>query len=130
PPRERAILVAAPRKGTPDAQLMDEHLAELTRLVDTAGAEVVGQLHQQVVSQRAATLIGEGKVEELARLIFDTKATLVVFDEELPPTQGQSLEQALGTRVMARAEVILDIFATRARSHEAKLQVELAQLQY
>src|SRR5690606_23577071 len=79
PPRERAILVAAPRKGTPDAQLMDEHLAELTRLVDTAGAEVVGQLHQQVVSQRAATLIGEGKVEELARLIFDTKATLVVF---------------------------------------------------
>jgi GTP-binding protein HflX len=109
---------------------MDEHLAELARLVDTAGAEVVDQLHQQVVSQRAATLIGEGKVEELARLIFDTKATLVVFDEELTPTQGQSLEQALGTRVMDRAEVILDIFATRARSHEAKLQVELAQLQY
>lgn len=75
-------------------------------------------------------MIGEGKVEELRTLVAQAKGTLVVFDEELTPAQGQSLEEALETRVMDRAEIILDIFATRARSSEAKLQVELAQLQY
>lgn len=130
PPDERAILVAAPRKGSPDAQKLEEHLEELGRLVDTAGARVVGRLTQQVAAANASTLIGEGKVEELARLVAETRATLVVFDEELTPAQGQSLEEHLGTRVMDRAEVILDIFATRARTHEAKLQVELAQLNY
>ncbi|MEO5824723.1 MAG: GTPase HflX [Gemmatimonadales bacterium] len=130
PPRERVVLVAAPRKGTPDAQKIDEHLEELARLVDTAGAEVVGRLHQQLASSNAHTLIGEGKVEELRQLVGETNATLVVFDEELSPAQGQSLEELLSTRVMDRAEIILDIFATRARTHEAKLQVELAQLQY
>ncbi|HET9065050.1 MAG TPA: GTPase HflX [Gemmatimonadales bacterium] len=129
-PVERAILVAAPRKGSVDAQKMEEHLTELGRLVDTAGAVVVGQLTQQLASAHAATLIGEGKVEELAKLCFETKATLVVFDQELSPVQGQSLEEHLSVRVMDRAEIILDIFATRARSHEAQLQVELAQLQY
>ncbi len=130
PPAERVILVAAPRKGTPDAAKMADHLEELGSLVDTAGAQVVGTLTQQVASANSATLIGEGKVEELAHLIHEKRATLVVFDEELSPAQGQVLEEQLGTRVMDRAEVILDIFATRARSHEAKLQVELAQLQY
>lgn len=130
PPKERTILVAAPRKGSPDAQKIDEHLEELARLADTAGAEVVGTLRQQVATASAHTLIGEGKVEELAKLCFETKATLVAFDEELTPAQGQSLEEHLGIRVMDRAEIILDIFATRARTHEAKLQVELAQLQY
>jgi GTP-binding protein HflX len=130
PPSERVILVAAPRKGTSDTQKMTEHLEELERLVDTAGAQVVGRLTQQVASANASTLIGEGKVEELALLAFDTKATLVVFDEELSPAQGQGLEDQLRIRVMDRAELILDIFATRARTHEAKLQVELAQLQY
>jgi GTP-binding protein HflX len=113
-----------------DAAKVDEHLEELGRLVDTAGAEVVGSLRQNLASASANTLIGEGKVEELAKLVFDTKATLVVFDEELTPAQGQGLESQLSTRVMDRAEIILDIFATRARTHEAKLQVELAQLQY
>src|SRR5690606_1324329 len=130
PPVERAILVAAPRKGSPDAIKMEEHLEELSRLVDTAGAEIVGRITQQVASATASTLIGEGKVEELARHVHETKATLVVLDEELTPAQGQALEEHLNTRVMDRAEVILDIFATRARSYEAKLQVELAQLQY
>ncbi len=123
-------MVAAPRKGSPDAQKIDEHLAELGRLVDTAGADVVGRLHQHVATNNAQTLIGEGKVEELRQLVVASGATLVVFDEELSPAQGQSLEELLKTRVMDRAELILDIFATRARSHEAKLQVELAQLQY
>jgi GTP-binding protein HflX len=129
-PVERAILVAAPRKGSKDGRHITEHLDELTRLVDTAGAEVVGKVSQQVVSPNPATLIGEGKVEEVREAIAAAGATLVIFDEELSPVQGANLERELKVRVMDRAEVILDIFSTRARSHEAKLQVELAQLEY
>ena len=129
-PLERAILVAAPQKGSPDARHIDEHVAELTRLVDTAGADVVGQLSQQLSARNPATLIGEGKVEELRALVGSADATLVIFDEELSPVQGANLERELKVRVMDRSEVILDIFSTRARSHEAKLQVELAQLEY
>jgi GTP-binding protein HflX len=124
------VLVAAPRKGSSDARHLDEHLEELTRLVDTAGAEVVGRLSQQVASPNPATLLGEGKVEELRAMVAELGATLVIFDEELSPVQGANLERDLGVRVMDRPEVILDIFSTRARSHEAKLQVELAQLEY
>ena len=129
-PIERAVLVAAPRKGSKDARHITEHLEELTRLVDTAGAEVVGRISQHIVSPNPATLIGEGKVEEVASEVAATGATLVIFDEELSPVQGANLERELKVRVMDRAEVILDIFSTRARSHEAKLQVELAQLEY
>jgi GTP-binding protein HflX len=124
------VLVAAPRKGSPDARYLTEHLDELAQLVDTAGADVVGRLSQQVVAPSPATLIGEGKVEELAAEVAGSGATLVIFDEELSPVQGANLERELKVRVMDRAEVILDIFATRARSHEARLQVELAQLEY
>jgi GTPase len=124
------VLVAAPRKGSPDARHVEEHLEELTRLVDTAGAEVVGRISQHIVSPNPATLIGEGKVEEVTERVASADASLVIFDEELSPVQGVNLERELKVRVMDRAEVILDIFSTRARSHEAKLQVELAQLQY
>ena len=129
-PVERAVLVAAPRKGSKDARHITEHLEELTRLVDTAGAEVVGRVSQHIASPNPATLIGEGKVEEVAAEVSASDATLVIFDEELSPVQGANLERDLKVRVMDRAEVILDIFSTRARSHEAKLQVELAQLEY
>jgi GTP-binding protein HflX len=124
------VLVAAPRKGSPDARHVTEHLEELTRLVDTAGAEVVGRMSQQIAAPSPATLIGEGKVEEVAAAVTEAGATLVIFDEELSPVQGANLERELNVRVMDRPEVILDIFSTRARSHEAKLQVELAQLEY
>jgi GTP-binding protein HflX len=107
-----------------------DHLEELTRLVDTAGAEVVGRVSQQITAPNPATLIGEGKVDEVARAVAESGASLVIFDEELSPVQGANLERALEVRVMDRPEVILDIFSTRARSHEAKLQVELAQLEY
>ncbi|MGQ0703191.1 MAG: GTPase HflX [Gemmatimonadales bacterium] len=127
---ERAILVAAPRKGSLDAKQMQEHLDELAELVDTAGAQVVGRLTQQVEAPNPATLLGEGKVAELKGRVTDERATLAVFDEELTPVQGTNLERELGVRVMDRAEVILDIFSTRARTAEAKLQVELAQLEY
>jgi GTP-binding protein HflX len=124
------VLVAAPRKGSPDARHVAEHLEELTRLVDTAGAEVVARVSQHIAAPNPATLIGEGKVEEVAGEVTASDASLVIFDEELSPVQGANLERELKVRVMDRAEVILDIFSTRARSHEAKLQVELAQLQY
>jgi GTP-binding protein HflX len=129
-PVERTILVAAPRKGSADAQQLQEHLDELAELVDTAGATVVGRLSQHVASPNPATLIGEGKVDELRAALADESASLVIFDEELSPVQGANLERELKVRVMDRAELILDIFSTRARSHEAKLQVELAQLEY
>ena len=129
-PVERAVLVAAPRKGSADAQQLQEHLDELAELVDTAGAKVVGRLSQHVASPNPATLIGEGKVEELRAALADESASLAIFDEELSPVQGANLERELKVRVMDRAELILDIFSTRARSHEAKLQVELAQLEY
>jgi len=90
----------------------------------------VGRLSQQIASRNPATLIGEGKVEELHALLEAEKGTLVLFDEELTPNQGANLEKELKVRVMDRSELILDIFSTRARTHEAKLQVELAQLEY
>jgi len=124
------VLVAAPRKGSLDARHMTEHLEELTRLVDTAGAEVVGRIFQHIATANPATLIGEGKVEEVGAAVAEAGATLVIFDDELSPVQGANLERELKVRVMDRSEVILDIFSTRARSHEAKLQVELAQLEY
>lgn len=128
-PRERAILVGAPEKGLPQ-QLAEEHIEELGRLTDTAGPEVVGTLSQKIDKPNPRFFIGDGKAEELKALIEDTGATLIIFDDELSPAQGRNLEEFTGTRVMDRAELILDIFATRARSSEAKMQVELAQLQY
>ena len=109
---------------------VDEHLEELQRLADTAGAEVVGRTIQRIDAPTPNFYIGQGKVESLKQDMSATGATLMLFDESLTPVQGVKLEKSLGLRVMDRTEVILDIFATRARSHEAKLQVELAQLEY
>jgi GTPase len=128
-PRERALLVGAPLKSVP-AELTGEHIEELGRLVDTAGADIVGSLTQRLDAPHPRFRVGEGKAEELRDLAESTDATLIVFDEELTPAQGKNLEQFTGVRIMDRAELILDIFATRARTAEAKMQVELAQLQY
>ncbi|MQA90028.1 MAG: GTPase HflX [Gemmatimonas sp.] len=128
-PRERAVLVGAPSKRLP-AETAAEHLEELARLTDTAGAEIVGSLVQRLDTPHPRSYLGEGKIEELRELLDEANATLVVFDEELSPAQGKNLEDLLGRRVLDRAELILDIFATRARTSEAKTQVELAQLQY
>ena len=133
PPAERAILVGAPRRGRGNTRAraeLVEHLSELARLADTAGAIVVGEVTQQLDRPVPSTFLGKGKVEELRERIGQESASLVIFDEELSPAQGKNLEDATGTRVVDRAELILDIFATRARSREAKLQVELAQLEY
>ena len=122
--------MSAPAKRSNARHQVDEHLEELGRLADTAGALVVGTLTQQLDRPHPGTYLGSGKVEELTLRIKELGATLVIFDDELSPAQGKNLEQAVGTRVMDRAELILDIFATRARSSEARMQVELAQLEY
>src|SRR5256885_4525094 len=129
-PVERAILVGAPRKRSNARHSVAEHLEELERLVDTAGGVVVGEVTQQIDKPNPATYLGKGKVEELRMAIDAKNASLIVFDDELSPSQGKNIEDATGQRVIDRAELILDIFATRARSSEAKMQVELAQLQY
>jgi len=109
---------------------VDEHLEELERLADTAGAQVIGRTIQRIDAPTPNFYLGQGKVESLTEDLKQANATLVLFDESLTPLQGVKLEKNLGVRVMDRTEVILDIFATRAKSHEAKLQVELAQLEY
>jgi GTP-binding protein HflX len=127
---ERALLVGAPLKRAGARKSLDEHLRELERLADTAGAVVVGELTQQLDRPHPGTYLGKGKLEELKELVQARSATLIIFDDELSPSQGNTVEQTIGTRVVDRAELILDIFATRARSSEAKMQVELAQLEY
>ena len=122
--------MGAPLKRSADRHRTEEHLEELARLADTAGAEVCGTLTQQLDRPHPATYLGKGKLEELKQRTSALGASLVLFDDELSPAQGKNVEQATGVRVMDRAELILDIFATRARSNEAKLQVELAQLEY
>jgi len=121
--------VGAPGRGL-SPRLADEHVQELARLTDTAGGKVVSVVRQWITSPHPRTYIGEGKAGELACEVTAQEADLVIFDEELTPAQGKNLEDTIGVRVMDRSELILDIFARRARSREAKLQVELAQLEY
>jgi GTP-binding protein HflX len=126
---DKAILVGAPGRDL-DPGVADEHLEELARLTDTAGGSVVATLRQRLEHPNPRFYIGEGKADELKELVTEWGADLVIFDEELTPAQGKNLEDLLGVRVMDRSELILDIFATRARSREARMQVELAQLEY
>jgi len=126
---ERAILVGLDLAGATDWSV-EESLAELGELARTAGAEVVSQVIQRRQLPDRATLIGQGKVDEVAQLVWSLDADLVIFDDELSPVQHRNLEDALQVKVLDRTELILDIFAQRARSKEGKLQVELAQLQY
>jgi GTPase len=122
--------VGAPLKRPGARRAIDDHLRELGELADTAGATIVGELTQQVDRPHPGTYLGKGKIDELRELVVEKDASLVIFDEELSPSQGKNIEDAIGKRVMDRAELILDIFATRARTSEAKMQVELAQLEY
>ncbi|HEY4133542.1 MAG TPA: GTPase HflX, partial [Gemmatimonadaceae bacterium] len=130
PPIERALLVGAPLKRPGARRAIGSHLRELEELADTAGAVVVGEVTQQIDRPHPGTYLGAGKLDELRDRVGELQATLVIFDDELSPTQGKNIEDAIGKRVMDRAELILDIFATRARTAEAKMQVELAQLEY
>ncbi|HIV69028.1 MAG TPA: GTPase HflX [Candidatus Butyricicoccus stercorigallinarum] len=128
---ERAVLVglhASVFDADEDASW--ETLDELEALLETAGGECVAKLLQSRNAPEARTFIGEGKLQELTALARDNDATLIVFDNELSPSQMRVLEEATGRPVLDRSALILDIFAQRARTGEGKLQVELAQYQY
>ena len=108
----------------------EESLAEFRELVSSAGGQVAAELLQRRPRPDPATLIGSGKVEEIAAVAASTQADLVLFDHDLSPTQLRNLEAALPCRVLDRTQLILDIFARHARTREGQLQVELAQLEY
>jgi GTP-binding protein HflX len=108
----------------------EEHLEELTKLIETAGASVVGRVFGKRNAPDAGTYIGKGKAEEIKSLVGHTEATLVVFDDDLSPAQVRNLEKIIGVKVIDRSALILDIFAGRARTRESRTQVELAQLEY
>jgi GTP-binding protein HflX len=124
---EAAILVGV---VLPDDPQMDDPLEELQGLAETAGARVVGRLTQRRETPDMTTYLGRGKVEELNALAAAKDAEVVLFDNDLNPGQKRNLEKELKIKVLDRSELILDIFANRARTHEARLAVELAQLQY
>lgn len=112
------------------AQQFQDTLAELARLVDTAGGDVLQTIQQKRSRIHPQTVVGEGKVQEIALTAQTLGVNLVVFDRDLSPSQVRNLEAQIGVRVVDRTEVILDIFAQRAQSRAGKLQVELAQLEY
>lgn len=125
---EPAILVGV-RMRDEDATF-DDSMLELQALAETAGVRVVGTLEQRRAAPRGKTYIGKGKVEELAAMCRELSAKVVIFDNELAPSQIAELEKALEVKVIDRSEIILDIFANRATTKQAQLQVEIAQLEY
>jgi len=127
--RERAVLVEVITHDD-DLDGHRDRLEELHRLADTAGAEVVATMSQRRAAIHPGTYVGKGKVEELKALAEAHGAQVVIFDNNLTPAQVRNLEKVIDVKTIDRSELILDIFATRARTLEAKLQVELAQLEY
>jgi len=126
---QRVVVVGLMTAELSQQQFADG-LAEVTRLVDTAGGEVLQTITQRRSRPHPQTVIGAGKVQEIAIAVQTVGASLVAFDQDLSPAQVRNLEQQIGVRVIDRTELILDIFAQRARSRAGKLQVELAQLEY
>jgi GTP-binding protein HflX len=114
----------------PHDAFTEQPLDELTGLAESAGTEVVGGIVQRRETPDPKTFLGKGKVAELRQLVEMHSADVVIFDNDLSPSQTRNLEKAVGTKVIDRTELILDIFASNARTHEARLAVELAQLEY
>jgi GTP-binding protein HflX len=127
--KEKCILIGVSTRLA-SREDVEESLDELALLADTAGAEVVGRMTQDRDRFDSATFIGKGKVEELRQWIIDEKVLLIIFDDDLSPAQVRNLEEAVQCKVLDRSGLILDIFASRAKTNEAKTQVELAQLEY
>jgi GTP-binding protein HflX len=126
---ERALLIGLEKQGVSKWDLQDS-LEELAELANSAGAEVVDTITQKLQRPTAPYYIGKGKAEEIKDSFQDREVTSVIFDDELSPAQGRNLETLLSRKVIDRTQLILDIFAQRARSREGRLQIELAQLQY
>src|SRR5438445_7033871 len=126
---ERALLIGLEKQGVSKWDLRDS-LEELAELANSAGAEVVDTITQKLPKPTAPYYIGKGKAEEIKDSFGERVVTSVIFDNELSPAQGRNLEQLFSRKVIDRTQLILDIFAQRARSREGRLQIELAQLQY
>jgi GTP-binding protein HflX len=127
--REKAVLVGVIHKNQNEEQVK-EYLEELAFLAETAGAVTLKRFSQKLYSTDPRTYIGSGKLEEIKRYVDDKKIDLVIFDDDLNGTQTNNIEKELKVKILDRSNLILDIFATRARTAQAKAQVELAQLQY
>lgn len=127
---ERAVLAGLDAAAIGAAWTTEDSLAELSELARTAGAVVVGSFIQKKARPDPALFLGRGKIEEMAMFMQNERATLVIFDDELTPSQQRNLEMALGVKILDRTALILDIFAQRARTAAGKLQVELAQMKY
>ena len=128
-PKERAILIAL-STGDYTREQIEEHLDELELLTDTAGAETIFKIMQERYRPDPAYYIGKGKAEEISQLIELNNIQLVIFDDDLNPTQVRNLEKLFEKKILDRSGLILDIFASHAKTREAKTQVELAQLEY
>ena len=126
---ERALLIGLEHNGVSKWDLRDS-LEELAELASSAGAEVVDTVIQKLQKPTAPYYIGKGKAEMIKESLQDRQVTSIIFDDELSPAQGRNLENLLSRKVLDRTQLILDIFAQRARSREGRLQIELAQLQY
>lgn len=129
-PRKRAFLVGAEVASAQNPWQAEDSLRELALLADTAGLDVVGNLYQKLTTPFPKYFIGPGKVGEVAEHIRQLRCDLVIFDDELTPSQTRNLEKELDIGVLDRTALILDIFAQHARTHEGRLQVELAQYEY
>ena len=126
---ERALLIGLEKQGVSKWDLRDS-MEELRELASSAGAEVVDTVTQKLQRPTAPYYIGKGKAESIKDAIQHRQVTSIIFDDELSPAQGRNLENLLSRKVLDRTQLILDIFAQRARSREGRLQIELAQLQY
>ncbi|MDZ8079045.1 MAG: GTPase HflX [Nostoc sp. DcaGUA01] len=127
--QDRVLLVGVQTEDV-SVQRFEDGLAELVRLVESAGGIVLDTMRQKRERPHPQTVVGKGKIEEITLLAQKLRANLIVFDRDISASQARNLEQEIGIRVVDRTEVILDIFAQRARTQEGKLQVELAQLEY
>jgi len=126
---ERALLIGLEQDGVSKWDLRDS-MEELRELANSAGAEVVDTVTQKLPKPTAPFYIGKGKAEAIKESVQSQGVTSVIFNDELSPAQGRNLENLLSRKVLDRTQLILDIFAQRARSREGRLQIELAQLQY
>ena len=129
PEPEKAVLVAVEMNRQEHLWALGDTLAELEYLANTAGAQVVGNVTQRA-NRLGATYVGSGKVDEIREMMAELEADVVIFDDELTPSQQRNLENALNCKVIDRTALILDVFGQHASTHEGKLQVELAQHEY
>ncbi|HQU40691.1 MAG TPA: GTPase HflX, partial [Chitinophagales bacterium] len=127
--KERAILIGLVTQYQTVEQL-EEYLDELAFLAQTAGAEVIERFYQKLTTPEKRTYIGKGKLEEVQRYVEEKDIDLVLIDDEISPAQLRNIEEAVKVKVLDRSMLILDIFASRAQTMQAKTQVELAQTQY